>query len=80
MMPHWPQPGLLPRLKERGNRIENMVFKGRKLNLYHEFRSPEFRASLASLGVSLTIDDKLVTRCPTGTITARPTWSWPYAT
>jgi len=64
LMPHWPQPGLLPRLKERGNRIENLVFKGRSWNLYHEFRSPEFQAALARLGVRLTVDDEARDRVP----------------
>ena len=50
--------------KERGNRIKNLVFKGRSWNLYHEFRSAEFRASLASLGVRLTIDDETDVELP----------------
>lgn len=28
LMPHWPQPGLIPRLDVRGSRVETMAFKG----------------------------------------------------
>ena len=55
LMPLWPQPGLIPRAKGRGNRIENVVFKGWEGNLYEAFRSPEFRQELESLGVRLLI-------------------------
>jgi hypothetical protein len=58
LVPHWPQPGLTPRGQERGNRIENLVYKGRSHNLYHEFRSPEFNEKLTALGVRLSIDDE----------------------
>jgi hypothetical protein len=57
-IPHWPQPGLLPRLRDRRARVENMAFKGRSWNLYHEFRSPEFLAELAGLGVQFETHDE----------------------
>jgi hypothetical protein len=57
-IPYWPQPGLLPRLRERRSRVENMAFKGRSWNLYHEFRSPQFLAELAGLGVRFETHDE----------------------
>ncbi|MEP6485976.1 hypothetical protein NDI43_02155 [Microcoleus vaginatus GB2-A3] len=58
-IPHWPQPGLIPRLKERGSTIENIVFKGDEINLYESFRSPEFKRELEKLGVTLRINGQL---------------------
>ena len=57
-IPHWPQPGLIPRDNTRGNRIENIVFKGSELNLYEPFRSPEFLQKFENLGVKLQISGK----------------------
>lgn len=57
-IPHWPQPGLIPRRSERGNTIENIVFKGDEINLYEPFRSPEFKQELEKLGVTLKINGK----------------------
>lgn len=55
-IPIWPQPGLIPRLKERGSTIENIVFKGDEINLYESFRSPEFKRQLEKIGVKLRIN------------------------
>ena len=55
-IPLWSQPGLIPRLKERGSTIENIVFKGYERNLYESFRSPEFKRELEKLGVTLRIN------------------------
>ena len=57
-IPIWPQPGLIPRLKERGSKIENIVFKGGEINLYESFRSPEFKRELEKLGVTLRINGR----------------------
>ncbi len=57
-IPHWPQPGIIPRLKERGSTIENIVFKGGDVNLYESFRSPEFKRELEKLGVTLRINGR----------------------
>lgn len=58
-IPHWPQPGLIKRNQDRGNRIENLVFKGSENNLYEAFRSPEFIQELEKLGVRLVISPKI---------------------
>jgi len=57
-IPHWPQPGIISRLKERGSTIENIVFKGGDVNLYESFRSPEFKRELEKLGVTLRINGR----------------------
>jgi hypothetical protein len=62
-IPHWPQPGLTPRLRERGTELENVAFKGRSFNLLPEFRSTDFLAELARLGVCLDVQDE--SRSPT---------------
>jgi hypothetical protein len=56
-MPHWPQPGLIPRRPARGCRIETLTFKGRGVNLYHWFRTPEFLGELGQLGTHLEINE-----------------------
>lgn len=55
-IPLWPQPGLIPRLQERGNRIEQLVFKGHEINLYEPFRSAAFQQELEKLGVTLRMN------------------------
>lgn len=57
-IPHWPQPGLIPRDSTRGSRIETLCFKGSECNLYRDFRTPEFIASLKRIGVRLQFDLK----------------------
>lgn len=54
-IPHWPQPGLIPRCQERGNRIEHIVFKGAELA--EEFRSADFCQALEQFGVKFSIHD-----------------------
>ncbi len=49
-LPHWPQPGLIPRSAGRGNRFENIGFFGDILNLAPELKSPSWQAQLKSLG------------------------------
>lgn len=55
-VPHWPQPGLVPRDPARGGRIETLVFKGEEINFDARFREPAFLAALAELGVTLRLD------------------------
>lgn len=55
LVPHWPQPGLLPRNPGRGTRVERLVFKGGPNNLDPAFRSDAFRDALVAEGVSLDI-------------------------
>lgn len=55
-VPHWPQPGLIPRDPARGTRIETLVFKGEELNFDSRFRSDAFLAALREIGVTLRLD------------------------
>jgi hypothetical protein len=57
-IPYWPHPGLTPRLRERGTRLENMAFKGRSFNLLPEFRAADFLAELAHLGLRFDVQDE----------------------
>lgn len=49
-IPHWLQFGLIPRLKERGNTIENAAFIGSRSNLASEFSSQKWIDALNAIG------------------------------
>ena len=51
LIPHWPQPALLPRDPSRGAAIRRIAFKGFEQNLHPEFRSPAWREFLAGRGI-----------------------------
>jgi len=55
-MPHWPQPGLLPRDPARGTTIKRLVYKGFEGNLSLEFSRPEWRQLLADRGIEWVVD------------------------
>lgn len=57
-IPHWPQPGLVPRDQNRGSQISQITFKGSECNLYYPFKSEPFLSQLAALGVHLDYDIK----------------------
>ncbi|HYU34774.1 MAG TPA: glycosyltransferase [Thermoanaerobaculia bacterium] len=57
-IPHWPQPGLVPRDPARGERIERIAFKGFAANLHPGFREPEWAGFLAREGIEW-IEDAL---------------------
>ncbi|MBE9065999.1 glycosyltransferase family 1 protein [Leptolyngbya cf. ectocarpi LEGE 11479] len=50
-MPHWPQPGLLPRLPERQDRLENIAFLGHRDNLAADLLTPHWQAQLQQRGL-----------------------------
>jgi hypothetical protein len=50
-VPHWPQPGLLPRDAQRGDRIERIAYKGYVGNLAAEFRQDRWRQFLSEQGM-----------------------------
>ncbi|MBD1840087.1 hypothetical protein H6F78_04430 [Coleofasciculus sp. FACHB-64] len=54
-MPHWPQPGLIPRERARGDRFENVAYVGREENLAQELREPEWQEHLKDLGLQWEI-------------------------
>jgi len=51
-MPHWPQPGLIPRDPSRGDRCENIAFFGLEENLAPELRTASWQEQVTSLGLS----------------------------
>lgn len=56
-IPYWPQPALIPRNTERGDRFENVVFFGREQNLIHELRDPLWQKTLEYLGLRWQISN-----------------------
>ncbi|MFO8099790.1 MAG: hypothetical protein R6T83_09260 [Salinibacter sp.] len=57
-VPHWPQPGLRPRARGRGTRIEHITFKGGFGSLDKAFRSAAWRQYLAARGLTFEIASK----------------------
>ncbi|HBL30242.1 MAG TPA: hypothetical protein DD490_25700 [Acidobacteria bacterium] len=55
-LPHWPQPGLLPRDPARGARIERIAYKGFSANLHADFRTPAWTGPLAAEGIEWVVD------------------------
>lgn len=55
-VPHWPQPGLIPRDPARGSRVENIAFKGYAGNLIPGLRGEGFRAFLREHQLSFVED------------------------
>ena len=54
-VPHWPQPGLVPRDPTRGTKIENIVFKGGFGSLLADFRSDPWHEYLARRNLTFHI-------------------------
>lgn len=57
-MPHWPQPGLIPRDPSRGHRVQRIGYVGLPAYLAGPFRSLEFRERLSEMGMELVIHDR----------------------
>ncbi len=55
-MPHWPQPGLVPRDARRGTRVRTLAFKGFERNLDPGFRSPTWRRFTSENGLHWRTD------------------------
>lgn len=56
-IPHWPQPGIIPRSNRRGRQLQNVVYMGRLSSLPDGFRDPSLIAKLESHGYNLAIRD-----------------------
>lgn len=54
-IPHWPQPGLIPRALDRGHRMENVVYMGNLHQLDAAFQSQRFEEELESQGMTLKL-------------------------
>ena len=60
-VPHWPQPGLLPRDPARGDRVTVAAFKGNRESLHPDLRSPNWAAALAGVGIGWEPDEMAFT-------------------
>lgn len=56
-IPHWTQPGLLPRTPDTKHRVRKLGYFGELRNLAAKFRHPSFTSSLRELGLELVIRD-----------------------
>ena len=54
-VPHWPQPGIIPRDPDRGDRFENITFFGWPGNLGSEFHDKAFHKELEALGLTFNL-------------------------
>jgi hypothetical protein len=50
-IPHWTQPGLIPRHPQRGDRFENITYFGHVNNLAPELLDPSFAKQLEAMGL-----------------------------
>lgn len=57
-LPQWPQPGLIPRNPKRKDRLENIAFFGRQVNLDGRISGVDFEAFLSHRGLHLVHDEK----------------------
>ena len=55
LIDHWPQPNLIPRSPERGDRVERVGVIGPISSMAAEIRDPRFRSTLERLGFELVI-------------------------
>ncbi|NET02695.1 MAG: glycosyltransferase family 4 protein [Sphaerospermopsis sp. SIO1G1] len=49
-IPHWPQPDIIPRLKERGSTVKNIAYIGSTSNYTEEFKSEEWMKAIEEIG------------------------------
>jgi hypothetical protein len=57
-LPQWPQPGLIPRDPKRKEKLENIAFFGRRVNLDGRLSGADFQAFLDRRGLRLVHDEK----------------------
>lgn len=55
-LPHWPQPGLVPRDSSRGHRVQRAAYKGYSANLDPAFLDAGWRSRLAEMGIEWLCD------------------------
>ena len=55
-IPHWPQPGIIPRDPSRGTKIQTITFKGDQGNLHPDFQSERFMQFLDTHGLELVCE------------------------
>lgn len=57
-IPHWPQPGIIPRSEGRGNKFETIAFFGHSDQLDSFLATDDFRQELEGLGMKFEIREK----------------------
>lgn len=57
-IPHWPQPGLIPRNTARGERFENIAYFGHERNLAPELQESGWQEQLKDLGLSFQVVER----------------------
>jgi hypothetical protein len=57
-LPQWPQPGLVPRDPKRRDKLENIAFFGRRVNLDGRISGGDFQTFLSRRGLCLVQDEK----------------------
>ncbi|HVF80443.1 MAG TPA: hypothetical protein VM884_00835 [Flavisolibacter sp.] len=57
-IPHWPQPNIIPRNRERGDTFENITFFGDRSQLAPELKGAEFISALTKLGLKFQIIER----------------------
>lgn len=57
-IPHWPQPGLIPRESERETRLENIAYYGTSYNLAAELKQEQWQRFVASLGLNWVVEQR----------------------
>jgi hypothetical protein len=50
-LPHWSQPGLVPRSEQRGDCLINIAYFGHDANLASELKSPDWQIQLENMGL-----------------------------
>lgn len=58
-VPHWPQPGMLPRDAARGDTLRRIEYKGFIGNLHPDFRDPAWPRFLGAHGIEWVCDGKV---------------------
>jgi hypothetical protein len=61
-VPHWPQPGLMPRDAARGDSLRRVEYKGFVGNLHPDFHGPAWPRFLADHGIEWVCDGKVYAR------------------
>jgi hypothetical protein len=57
LIDHWPQPNIIPRNPERGDRLQRVGIIGPRTSIAPELQSARFRSRLEELGLDLVIRD-----------------------
>jgi hypothetical protein len=72
-IPHWPQPGLVPRDALRGDAIRRVAYKGFLANLHPDFRGERWRRFLADREIEWVVDAREFDK---GSATERAALDW----